>query len=217
MSRWSWASTSAVRRRMSLRSMAPKRRRSLPSITFSATLRLVARLISWCTVLMPSVWAWAGLRTLTGSPRRRISPSTGRCTPVNALINVVLPAPFSPSRAWTSPGSSLIDTASSTRTPGNVTVIPRISTVATPASVTGPGSPLVWVSIVSSRLAYRAGPGVGDDAGPGQLFRSVLPSRQRLDGLLLSERGLLGHHSCRHLLATEHLAGQLHQLWAEQW
>ena len=59
----------------------------------------------------------------------RISPESARYTPVSVLISVDLPAPFSPSRACTSPGRSRIDTSSRARTPGNDTVIPRISTV----------------------------------------------------------------------------------------
>src|SRR5690625_7298862 len=31
-------------------------------------------------------------------------PEVGRCTPVRVLMRVDLPAPFSPIRAWTSPG-----------------------------------------------------------------------------------------------------------------
>ena len=52
--------------------------------------------------------------------------------------------------------------------------------------------------------------------GPGQHLRSVLPIGQRCYGLFLSERGFLGHDSCRHRLAAEDLPGELHQLWPEQ-
>ena len=71
-----------------------------------------------------------------------------RWTPVSALISVDLPAPFSPSRAWTSPGNSRNDTSSRASTPGNDTVMPRISTVGGPRRRRTDRSSLVWVSIV---------------------------------------------------------------------
>src|SRR5262252_3511881 len=42
-------------------------------------------------------------------------------------MSVLLPAPFSPQRPCTSPGSTSSDTASSARTPGKSLVIPRTS------------------------------------------------------------------------------------------
>src|SRR6188508_2699567 len=44
-------------------------------------------------------------------------------------MSVDLPAPFSPMRAWTSPGNSRKSTASSALTPGKVIETPRISTI----------------------------------------------------------------------------------------
>jgi len=44
------------------------------------------------------------------------------------FISVVLPAPFSPSRAWTSPGATSKETSSFASTPGKRLVIPRIAT-----------------------------------------------------------------------------------------
>ena len=38
--------------------------------------------------------------------RRSIVPASGRCTPVRILTSVLLPEPFSPTIAWTSPGRS---------------------------------------------------------------------------------------------------------------
>ena len=41
---------------------------------------------------------------VVSSPLTRITPSSGEWIPVMTLISVDLPAPFSPSSAWVSPG-----------------------------------------------------------------------------------------------------------------
>src|ERR1035437_3328608 len=50
-------------------------------------------------------------------------------TPVNALMRVDLPAPFSPLSEWTSPERNEKSTLSSASTPGNLMVIPLICTM----------------------------------------------------------------------------------------
>ncbi len=54
---------------------------SSPSQTFSATVRVSNRLKCWNTMLMPSARASCGLRTWTGRPLNRISPSSGLTDP----------------------------------------------------------------------------------------------------------------------------------------
>ena len=51
------------------------------------------------------------------SRRRRSSPPSGAVAPEATFINVDLPAPFSPSRACTSPGSTSNETSVSAATP----------------------------------------------------------------------------------------------------
>ena len=51
-------------------------------------------------------------------PSSRISPSSGRASPYRTFIRVVLPAPFSPSRAWISPGRTSRSMPSLATTPG---------------------------------------------------------------------------------------------------
>ena len=53
LSRWRAAS-----RWVAFQSMPSPRRTSWPSMTFSPTVRLVQRLTSWYTVLIPASWAW---------------------------------------------------------------------------------------------------------------------------------------------------------------
>src|SRR5690554_3141831 len=63
----------------------------------------------WWTVAMPRSSASAGLANVTRSPSRIISPWSALCTPERILIMVLLPAPLSPSRQWTSPGRTVIE------------------------------------------------------------------------------------------------------------
>src|SRR3954467_5586413 len=55
-----------------------------------------------------------------------IAPSSGVYTPARIFINVDLPAPFSPTIAWTSPARSSRSTPWSTGTPTNDFLIPCI-------------------------------------------------------------------------------------------
>src|SRR3954463_7574417 len=50
------------------------------------------------------------------------------------FIRVLLPAPFSPSRAWISPGRTVKSTASFARTPGKALTMPRASSAGTPTA-----------------------------------------------------------------------------------
>src|SRR4051812_7366658 len=62
----------------------------------------------------------------TRCPSMKISPSSGSCAPPRIFISVLLPAPFSPMSASTSPGCSDSETPDSAVTPGKRLVIPRI-------------------------------------------------------------------------------------------
>src|SRR3978361_1089647 len=70
-------------------------------------------------VLIPAAGPAGGLGKDPGSPLSRSSPESDWYTPVMTLIRVDLPAPFSPTSAWMSPGNSLKDTLSRASTPGN--------------------------------------------------------------------------------------------------
>src|SRR5262245_9196213 len=50
--------------------------------------------------------ASSGPRGAYGRPSSAIAPASGRTAPLSTFISVDLPAPFSPTRAWTSPGKS---------------------------------------------------------------------------------------------------------------
>ena len=56
---------------------------------------------------MPARRAASGLRNSTGAPFSSIRPSSGRSRPLSMLMMVLLPAPFSPSSACTSPAPQI--------------------------------------------------------------------------------------------------------------
>ena len=96
--------------------------------TFSATVRSGKRRGSWWTTAIPSARAWAGPWMLRLARRRaRIVPLSGWWTPARILTSVLLPAPFSPTSAWTSPGSRSSETSSRAWVAANRFEIPRSS------------------------------------------------------------------------------------------
>src|SRR5512138_3127404 len=122
------------------------------------------------------------------------------------FISVDFPAPFSPSSAWTSPGSSSKSTASFASTPGNCLVIPRISR-------TGPAALIARDSTVLSRACEEMSCGRAVPARPhGASARLELRRRLDLagDDLLLDDVHLRDER-LRHLLAdaTDVLAAVL--------
>src|SRR5947208_3372718 len=107
-----------------------------PRITFSATVNGGTRRKCWCTIPIPASRASRGEPNVTGLPPRKIWPSSGWYSPVRIFESVDLPAPFSPSRAWTSPGRASKSTWSLASTPGKRLVIPRMATAGTCPAVT---------------------------------------------------------------------------------
>ncbi len=78
-------------------------------------------------MLMPSARACAGERGARGAPSQSSSPASACTAPAMIFIRVDLPAPFSPSTAWISPGATDSDTASLALTPGYCLLMRRSS------------------------------------------------------------------------------------------
>ena len=74
-----------------------------PRSTFSATERPPTVASSWNSVATPMVMAPCGEPKRSSCPPTATLPLSGTTTPEMILISVDLPAPFSPSSAWTSP------------------------------------------------------------------------------------------------------------------
>jgi hypothetical protein len=95
---------------------------------FSATVNGGTSRKCWWTIPIPAPIASLGDAKWTGLPYRLIAPSSGRYSPVRMFESVLLPAPFSPRRACTSPAAASKSTASFASTPGKRFVIPCIET-----------------------------------------------------------------------------------------
>ncbi len=79
---------------------------SRPRNTLAATVNDGTSLKCWYTMPMPSRAARWGLVMATTLSSTRISPSSGFAVPAIIVMSVVLPAPFSPTRAWILPAST---------------------------------------------------------------------------------------------------------------
>src|ERR1035437_2581168 len=159
------AASSAIRL---LASRVSRKRRlaivSAPRTTFSATDSTGTSMKCWWTMLIPRPIASEGPAISTVWPSNRICPSLGRASPYRMFIRVVLPAPFSPRRAWISPRRTSRSMLSLATTPGYRLVIPRISS----AGAFPRASSSVMVSSIdprSSECNERAAPSWRDPLG----------------------------------------------------
>ena len=72
---------------------------------------------SWKMQATPAAMAAAGSGKTTSRPSSIMRPLSGATTPAMTLMRVDLPAPFSPSTAWTRPAWTVSSASSSARTP----------------------------------------------------------------------------------------------------
>ena len=145
---------------------------------FCATVRSGISEISWKAVWMPSPCAARGVGMRTVSPNRAIAPASGGLSPLMILTRVDLPAPFSPSRAWTSPAGMASETSRKAIVAPNALLRPRIATA-------GGGSGIGEGGRGGSRASRRAAPVPSREPRPrwgappvrGQLPSGTAPSR----------------------------------------
>src|SRR3954454_20172467 len=121
---------------------------------------------------MPALVAACGLLKETSSPRHTIEPASALCTPASTLISVDLPAPFWPSRQWTSPGRTSSSTPSSARTPGKVLTMPvSVSSGWSGAVICGHLHPALRSGRVDDRLRQHGGAQpIGEHRQPVRAF-----------------------------------------------
>ncbi len=112
-------STPTTVRRASPQRTRPNLVGSAPRKTFSTMVSVGTTSSSCAMTEMPARRAASGLRNSTGAPLSSICPASGGSRPLSRLMIVLLPAPFSPTSAWTSPGRSSRSTPCSTSTPPN--------------------------------------------------------------------------------------------------
>ena len=152
MSKPASATSRSKRSRRVPRSMKPARLGSAPRKTFSAAVSLGTRATSWATSAMPWVRASRGERNETVCPRRTRSPWSCGKTPAMILPSVDLPAPFSPTNAWTVPARTATETSSRARVAPKDLPSPRTSRwVASLAAVA-----IASVDLVGSQPGHSA-------------------------------------------------------------
>ncbi len=93
---------------------------------FSAIERCGKRLGSWKTAATPDALASSGLWKCTRVPFSRTLPWPAWISPVITPTRVDLPAPFSPTRAWISPGARSKVTSRSAWIASKLLETPRI-------------------------------------------------------------------------------------------
>jgi hypothetical protein len=80
---------------------------------FSATVMTGTSAKCWCTMPIREATASAGDLNRRSWPLTTMVPESGDNMPNAIRINVVLPAPFSPSNAWIVPGDTLTEAPAS--------------------------------------------------------------------------------------------------------
>ncbi len=153
------ATSRSNRSRSDRRSMKPARFGSAPRNTFSATVSLGTRATSCATSAIPRTSAARGEPNATGVPCRTRSPWSCGNTPAMILPRVDLPAPFSPTKAWTVPCRMAIETSSRARVAPKDFPSPRTSRWTTSSACIVVSRPATRsdVSPATPRAAGRSG------------------------------------------------------------
>ena len=161
---------------------------------------------------------------LVSTPSSQIVPLSGWWTPARILTSVLLPAPFSPTSAWTSPGSRSSDTSSSAWVAANRFEIPRSSARG------GAAVAIVASAVIAGLVRVRAEAGVsvvGPDEPDVDATRSqgARPSpRARASSVRTTSISSVGqnvanaarsHFVCRRCAMTSRAAATIERLiWA---
>src|SRR3712207_4132445 len=102
---------------------------------------------------MPKACAACGPGSVTGVPSSTMLPESGARAPERILSSVLLPAPFSPSRAWISPRATSRSTSRSACTPGKPLLIPAMRSR---GGADGPAALPVVIAPAPERLVQLA-------------------------------------------------------------
>ncbi len=108
-----------------------------PRTRFSATVMGRTRAKCWVTMPTPASIASRGERMARTSSPTRIWPESGWVSPYAIRMAVVFPAPFSPSRAWTSPARTSKSIRSLARRSPKRLVMPRSASAGAPGETGG--------------------------------------------------------------------------------
>src|SRR5579862_5688693 len=132
--------------------------------------------------------AAAGSGSVTALPSTSKVPASGWYTPASIFTSVDLPAPFSPTRAWASPGYSSIDPSTSACTAPNALAACRSTRIgAAPPESGGSAAPGDWACGSAAPGDWASGSAAPGDwasgsAAPGDWARTSAISPYRPPG-----------------------------------
>src|SRR3990172_5277403 len=109
---------------------------------------------------MPACWASIGSAMCGSWPSISIEPASGRCAPASTLMRVLLPAPFSPSKASTSPACRVKSTPRRACTPGNDLSIPRIDSKGRPSETVAAAAIIRREALLQQGILLGVGPAI---------------------------------------------------------
>src|SRR5947207_10378726 len=115
------------------RRAAPQQRKLWPacactaSATLSSAVNSRKMLVIWNERAMPSAARRAVPSCEMSPPAKLIVPASGVSSPASCATSVVLPAPFGPITAWTSPGSTASETSLVATSPPKRLVNPSVA------------------------------------------------------------------------------------------
>ena len=128
---------------------------SVPRKMLAAMSRFGASISSWWMSAIPSFLADRTPSMTTGFPSIRISPESGGWTPPRIFMSVLLPAPFSPISASTSPPRAKSDTSRNAVTPAKRLPMPRISRRGAAVAAGSPASDEISVVLTDVLVGYE--------------------------------------------------------------
>src|SRR5690348_8047541 len=148
---------------------------------------------------MPAACASRAERNRVSCPSSSKRPENSGCTPAMIFISVLLPAPFSPTRPWISPGRSAKSTPRSASTPPKVLLIPLSSRMGDePSGMTGSDQEVVLHPLHAGRIGLGHDRTVGHDAlrnALAALFTADDRGHARDDGAAMDAAGRVANRS----------------------
>src|ERR1700739_91709 len=113
---------------------------------------------------IPASRASRAERKCCSRPSIRRLPRSAACTPAMIFMSVLLPAPFSPTRPWISPGESAKSTPRSASTPPKVLPIPCSSRMGEKlVGMAGSDQEVILHPLHAGRVGLGHDGAVGDD------------------------------------------------------
>src|SRR5690348_13693228 len=145
---------------------------------------------------MPAACASRAERNRFSCPSSSKRPENSGCTPAMIFISVLLPAPFSPTRPWISPGRSAKSTPRSASTPPKLFVMPCSSRMGRPSGMEMSDQEVILHPLHAGGIGLGHDRTVGDDV-LGNALAALLATRHgrdaRNDRAAMDAAGRIAH------------------------